>query len=102
MPDHCSIFQAELTAIKLAEDAMFRSTAYFKEVIIHSDSKAAILASSSPTMSSKFVKKCLPSVSIASLYLINILVGIAGNCKADKFAISAGLMHFSAGCVDLA
>ena len=66
LTEHCSVFQAEVAAIKVAKDLLLQSTVSFSEVSIHSDSRAAILALSSLTVRSKLVKKCLFSLEIAS------------------------------------
>ena len=92
LPDHCSVFQAEVAAIKAAVEVLLRSAASFVEVSIHSDSRAAILALSARTVQSKLVKECLSSLEVASGYFNIRLVwvpghsGIAGNCKADELA----------------
>ena len=92
LPDHCSVFQAEVAAIKVAVEVLLRSVASFREVSIHSDSRAAIQALSARTVHSKLVKECLSSLELASGYFNIRLVwvpghsGIAGNCKADELA----------------
>lgn len=91
LPDNCSVFSAEVAAIKVSV-ILLRSTGSFREMSITSDSRTAILALSWPTVHSKLVKECLYSLEIASSYFIIKLVwvpdhsGITGNCKADKLA----------------
>ena len=50
LPDDCSVFQAEVAVIRWAEDVLLRSAASFREMSIHSDSRAAILALSAQTV----------------------------------------------------
>mgnify|MGYP006279769371 CR=1 FL=1 len=44
LPDHCSVFQAEVSAIKEAVDWLLNSVITVKEVNIYSDSQSAIRA----------------------------------------------------------
>lgn len=89
---HYSVFQAEVA--KVVSSLMYlyiQRAASFRDVSIHFDSSAALLALSSHTVCSKLVKECLISLSIALRYFIIRLVwlpghgGIARICKADEF-----------------
>lgn len=74
LSDHCSVFQAEIVAIKVAADELPRSAACFREVCIYSDSRATIRALSSLTVSSKLDKKSMTSLAVASSYFDIILL----------------------------
>lgn len=92
LPDHCNVFQAELTAIKLVADALLECAASLKEVYIHSNNRAAIQALKSLTVSSKLVEKYMTSLAVASSYFHIKLVWVSGhsginrNCKANEQA----------------
>lgn len=70
LPDHCSVLQAEVAAIKLAVDVLLRSAASFKEACIHSYSRAAILADSALKTSQKGF-----DLLITSVKLVGVLIG---------------------------
>lgn len=61
LPDYCSVFQAEVAAIKVAVDLLLHSVASFREVNIHSDSTTTKAALSSLSVSSRLVDECLTS-----------------------------------------
>lgn len=95
LTDHCSGFLILVATIKATLDILLWSTASFKEVSIHSDSRSAIIALGSPTVRLKLVKEYLSSISMASSYIITciILIWVPGlcwitvNCKAMSSAI---------------
>lgn len=84
LPDHCSVFQAEVAAIK-AVNILLRSLTSFRDLCIHSDIRAALLS-----LNSSVVKECLTFLSIDTSYFVIRLVrvpgycGIVENCKAYK------------------
>ena len=92
LPNYCSVFQAEVLALKHAADELIKMNALGKSINILSDSQAAIRALSSSHTNSKVVQNCLQSLNeIASRNSINIIWipghdDHAGNCKADELA----------------
>lgn len=95
IPDHFSIFEANVAAIKVVVDILLRCAAAFRLVCIHSDSIAVILSLSSLTVCSKFNQIIELSYSIIRLVWIRGHNGIAGNCKADELAINGILISIS-------
>lgn len=99
LPDRCSVFQAEVTAIKVTVDVLLRSVSSLRELCVHSDNRAAILALSSVIVRIKLVKEYITSLAISlSFFCIRLIWVpghrvIAGNCKADQFAREAFLSH---------
>lgn len=67
---HCSVFQAEVAAIKVAANILLRSAASFRGVSIHFDSRAAMLRLSSLTVCSRSVKECLSWLEIISIFWV--------------------------------
>lgn len=55
----------KVAAIKVAVDILLLNTASIREVYIHSDSIAAIMALNSLSVRSKLVKEYMPSIAIA-------------------------------------
>lgn len=75
---YCSIFQAEVAAIKVPVDFLLRSATSFREVYIYLNSRMTILAVSSLMVRSRLVKGCLTSLSIASSNFVNRNVWVPG------------------------
>ena len=64
LPDHCSVFQAEITAIKEAVDLLGRSVVIANSSNIYSDSQAAVRALDSAVVRSSIVKECQLSLKV--------------------------------------
>lgn len=82
-----------MAVIKVAVNILFQSGTSFRELCIHSDSQAAVLALSSLNVRLKLVKEYMSS--LAKLLHIRLLwapdhSGIAGNCKAGVLARIVG------------
>ena len=58
LPDHCSVFQAEVSAIKVAVKITVDKNAHRQKITILSDNKAAIEALDSRVINSKMVNDC--------------------------------------------
>ena len=90
LPDHCSVFQAELSAIRDACNNL--TTEENKHIIIWTDSLSAIQALTTYTMRSRTVIDCYTAISrIANnnkveLRWIAAHKGLWGNEKADELA----------------
>jgi ribonuclease HI len=89
-PDHCSVFQAELSAIRDACNNL--TTEENKHIIIWTDSLSAIQALTTCTIKSRTVIDCYTAISrIAKnikveLRWIAAQKGLWGNEKADELA----------------
>ncbi|KAM8702706.1 hypothetical protein ACLKA7_000836 [Drosophila subpalustris] len=92
LPDHCSVFQAEILAIDEALIFLKKSQATPGKVNIYSDSQAAIKSIASTTSKSTSVSKCRRSLhEMAELFDICLVwvpghQDIQGNCIADELA----------------
>ncbi|OFC59623.1 hypothetical protein BBW68_14995 [Candidatus Erwinia dacicola] len=92
LPDHCSVFQAEITAIKESLVVLTKSVLTTRSIYIYTDSQAALKSLKSPMVSSKLVKECLDLLEdLTSYFTINLQwvpghSDIPGNCEADELA----------------
>ena len=92
LPDHCSVFQAEILAINEALIFLKKSRASPGKINIYSDSQAAIKSIASTTSKSTSVSKCRRSIhEMAELFDICLVwvpghQDIQGNCIADELA----------------
>ena len=88
----CSVFQAEVAAIKQAADMIIEENISEKIISIYVDSQAAIKALQSTSIRSKLVKICkkrLDDISAANTVTLCWVPGhtdISGNEKADELA----------------
>ena len=86
-------------AAGLQTTVLRRSVASFREVCIHSDSKAVVPDLNLLTAHSKLVKKYMASLVIKSIFFriklvwVSGLSGFARNCKADDLAREGTLTH---------
>ena len=62
LPDSCSVFQAEVTAILLAVRWLLNSKIFPETILIYSDSQAAIKSLASVATTSKLVLECRASL----------------------------------------
>ena len=89
MPDHCSVFQAEISAIHTAAEEC-RSTQ--ANIVFFSDSQSALGALTVHFPKSRTVSDCISSLNelglhnTVSLRWVKAHCGIEGNEKADKLA----------------
>ncbi|XP_017468200.1 PREDICTED: uncharacterized protein LOC108360437 [Rhagoletis zephyria] len=92
LPDHCSVFQAELAAIQEAVDSLKLAVIATTEIYIYSDSQAALMALDSVTINSETVANCRKSLNVMAEQFALHLVwvpghsDIPGNEKADELA----------------
>lgn len=92
LPDHCSVFQAEIIAIREGLLALKENVLTTREINIYSDSQAALKSLQSPKITSKTVKTCIDVlIELSTYFTINLLWvpghrDIEGNCKADELA----------------
>ena len=63
IPDHCSVFQSEVTAIRYTADLLSELKVSSRDILIFSDSQAAIHALGSRYKKSKTVMSCSPSLN---------------------------------------
>lgn len=93
LPDYCSVFRAEVAAIKVALDLLLLSAASFRKVPIQSDIRAAIQDLITLTVRSGLVRECLTSLSMAtSHFVIRIASKVS---KADELARKGTLAPLS-------
>ena len=92
LPDHCSVFQAEIAALNEVPNWLKRNITTSTTINIFTDSQAAIKSLNSSTIRSKTVRDCLTALAEVSDYFhvkITWFTGhsdIAGNCMADELA----------------
>ncbi|KAM8718552.1 hypothetical protein ACLKA7_001717 [Drosophila subpalustris] len=92
LPDHCSVFQAEMLAINESLKLLQRSNTAYGRINIYSDSQAAIKSIAATTTKSTSVSNCRRSLhEMAELFDICLIwvpehKDIPGNCIADKLA----------------
>ena len=90
MPDYCSVYQAELTGIKAAAEALVDYAD--QEIIILTDSLTSLQALNNKTMNSKTVIQCHNALnSLATCNTVKVMwvashVGHWGNERADTLA----------------
>ena len=96
LPEQCSVFQAEVLAIKKAATDLVAMGGY-RFVRFFVDSQAALLAINSKQISSKLVEEAVLALNKASENRTIVLnwtkahVGVEGNEKADRLAKSGAL-----------
>lgn len=92
LPDHCSVFQAEVVAIKKGLSLILNRPLSGRDVYIFSDSQAALKSLESTRHSSKTIVQCHQLLEKVSQYFNITLVwvpghrDIEGNCVADELA----------------
>ncbi|XP_036320510.1 uncharacterized protein LOC118735019 [Rhagoletis pomonella] len=92
LPNHCSVFQAEVAAIQEAVEHLRTREVIYNDIFIYSDSQAALKALDSVTCSSKTVADCRRSLNEmaeqSALHLVWVPGhrNIPGNEKADELA----------------
>lgn len=83
LPYHCTVFQAEVAAIKVSVDLQLRITPYSRVVTIRSDSRAAILALELADRT-RLMTGCPDSRSLASTYFMIIWKENFTGCQLYK------------------
>ena len=107
LPDHCSVFQAEVTAIKESLLVLTKSVITTRSVFIYTDSQAALKSLMSHRISSKTVKDCHDLLAdLSSYFTINLQwvpghSDIPGNCVADELARAGTTLQLDPGKVDI-
>jgi ribonuclease HI len=93
LPDWCTVFQAEILAIKESCDRIYAEQWHHNYIKLFCDSQAAILAINDPTNRQKTVleaRKSLNAVAEKAKYLTMVWtkahVGTIGNERADRLA----------------
>jgi len=92
LPDHCSVFQAEVMAIQEAMSYLDSSDHHDTDIFTFSDSQAALKALDSYTANSTTISECRKSQNEMATHLrINLICvpghhNIEGNCIADELA----------------
>jgi len=92
LPDHCSVFEAEVMAIQEAMTHLDTSVHHDIDIFIFSDSQAALSPLNSYTTNSKTISECRKSFNEMATHLrINLIWvtghrNIEGNCIADELA----------------
>jgi len=95
---HATVFQTEVYAILQCACENIRRAYKNKQILIFSDSQAALKALSSPKVTSRLVAVCLDALfALASLNEVTLIWvpghrGILGNEEADKLARQASAM----------
>ena len=90
LPDYCSVYQAELTAIREACNFLLETTN--EHIIIWTDSLSSLMAIRSNTIRSKTVAECLNAIrNIATANTVELRwiaahTGLWGNERADELA----------------
>ena len=106
LPDHCSVFQAEIAAIKEVLDWLQTNVVTCNTVSIYTDSQASIKSLLSASLRSKFASECLASLMVMTEYFQIKLIwvpghcDIPGNCIADSLArqgTTAQVLHSKEG-----
>ena len=99
LPDHCTVFQAEITAIEQAAKLLSNSTYAPKFVKFFVDSQAAILALANPRVKSKTVASAIDALNTLTEQTTAVQIcwipahrGHFGNEKADSLA-KTGAKH---------
>lgn len=101
LPDECSVFQAELTAVFQAALLVAVSDESNKDITIYTDSQAAIKALESPVTNSKLVQLCkdkLKEISGRHRVILCWVPGhrdIPGNERADELARRGSMLDAS-------
>ncbi|XP_053968462.1 uncharacterized protein LOC128869891 [Anastrepha ludens] len=107
LPDHCSVFQAEILAISESLLMLNKSVVTVRDIFIYSDSQAALKSLLSSKHSSKTVKECYKLLTtLAQYFSINLLwvpghSNIIGNCKADELARLGSSLQISQDRLDI-
>ncbi|KAM8708087.1 hypothetical protein ACLKA7_015114 [Drosophila subpalustris] len=92
LPDHCSVFQAEILAINESLKLLQRSNTAYGRINIYSDSQAAIKSIAATTTKSTSVSNCRRSLHEMAEFFDICLIwvpgheDIPGNCIADELA----------------
>lgn len=92
LPDHCSVFQAEITAILEVAELLKSSVTTLRRICIYTDSQAAIKSLEAMFATSLTVKECHSSLRVMAEYFDIRLMwvpghsDIPGNCEADRLA----------------
>ncbi|XP_041449660.1 LOW QUALITY PROTEIN: uncharacterized protein LOC121404391, partial [Drosophila obscura] len=92
LPDHCSVFQAEVIAIKEALSCLQEIAPAATHINIYSDSQAAIKSLNAITTSSATVANCRKSLHEMAYQFVISLIWVPGhqdiedNCIADELA----------------
>jgi ribonuclease HI len=92
LPDHCSVYQAEVLAIKEVADWLGRNVLSTNAVNIYSDSQAAVKSLGSMFLNTITAQNCRASLNeMAKQFKIRLIWvpghrNILGNCRADQLA----------------
>ncbi|XP_044248759.1 uncharacterized protein [Drosophila takahashii] len=92
LPDHCSVFQAEVMAIQEAMSYLDTTKHCNTDIFIFSDSQAALRALDSYSTNSLTISECRKSLNEMATHLRISLIwvpghrNIEGNCIADELA----------------
>lgn len=92
LPDHCSVYQAEVIAIHEAANYLLQNEAQYREISILSDSQAAIKSLNSVYLTSRVATSCRSALNeLATRCKVNLVWvpghrDIPGNCMADELA----------------
>jgi ribonuclease HI len=92
LPDHCSVYQAEVLAIKEVADWLGRNVLSTNVVNIFSDSQAAVKSMGSMFLNTITAQNCRASLNeMAKQFKIRLIwvpghSDIPGNCRADQLA----------------
>lgn len=92
LPDHCSVYQAEVLAIKEVADWLGRNVLSTNAVNIFSDSQAAVKSMGSMFLNTITAQNCRASLNeMAKQFKIRLIWvpghrDIPGNCRADELA----------------